>query len=470
MRRLRNIFMILVGGICFFTLKTGEESITWAQAEVGSSHITQTLPGKIVFQAETDGDREIYAIQADGSHFVQLTDNAVADEYPRWSPDGEQIVFTSNRDGNYEIYVMDADGENQRRLTHRATDDKEPDWSPDGKQISFTSYSRPDEFHLAVMKADGTELRRILPNHEKGNWPAWSPVGNVIACAVTRYNLAWGLHLLNLDNTPLVRITGSGDMQPAWSPDGQRIAYVSRQNTSKPSIWVMNADGSAKRDMLTDKNVEALGPAWSPDGKYLVYAQSRDRRDPNWELAAISVEDQQPVKFAEYPLQGIAPDWHGGSISEDIFARKGIPWPLRIIYETEYAPHSTGKYRRDPEALNDRALVADKDSKQGLMSYDPYTIFPPGEYTVNFRIKASDYDKKETPLVRIDVATNRGRTQLEQQDLRGVDFQKKDRYQEFEIAFVLEEPQKLEFRVWFFATGTVWVDRITVTAKLSYHQ
>lgn len=231
----------------------------------------------------------------------------------------------------------------------------------------------------------------------------------------------------------------------------------------------MNADGSAKRDLLADKNVEALGPAWSPDGKYLVYAQSRDRRDPNWEVAAVSVNDRQHLEFAEYPLYGMAPDWHRGNISDEIFARKAIPWPLRIIYETEYASHSTGKYKRDPEALNKRALVAYKGDKQGFMSHGPYTLFPPGEYTVNFRIKASDYDKKETPLVRIDVATYQGRAQLEQMDLRGVDFQKKNRYQEFEIAFVLEEPQKLQFQVWFFATATVWVDRITVTAKLSYH-
>lgn len=472
MKRIRIIFMLLVGGMCLFISMSREPigvSAAWAQTEALSPHQPQMLSGKIVFQAETDGDWEIYAIQADGTHLVQLTDNAAADEHPRWSPDGEQIVFTSNRDGNYEIYVMNADGEDQRRLTRQMTDDKEPDWSPEGDQISFTSYARPDEFHLVVMQNDGTELRRILPNHEKGNWAAWSPAGNVIACAVTRYNLAWGLHLLDLDKAPIVRVTGSGDRQPAWSPNGQQIAYVSRRNASKSSIWIMNTDGSAKRHVLTDKNVEALAPAWSPDGKYLVYAQTRDRRDPNWELAVVSMDDQQHLEFSEYPLHGMAPDWHGGSISDEIVSRKGIPWPLRIIYETEYASHSTGKYKRDPEAYNQHALAAHKGNKQGFMSYGPYTIFPPGEYLVKFRIKASDYDKKETPLVRLDVAANRGATQLGRQEVRGKDIQKKDRYQEFEISFVLEEPQKLEFRVWFFAAATVWVDRITAAAKLSYH-
>lgn len=459
--------------LCFLSLIRCEYigiSSTWAQTEEESPQQRQVLPGKIVFQAATDGDWEIYAIHADGSHLVQLTDNVFADEHPRWSPDGEQIVFTSNRDGNYEIYVMNADGEDQRRLTYQATDEKEPAWSPDGEFIVFTSYSRPEEFHLAIMKADGTEIRRISPISEQGNWASWSPHDTAITYAATRYNLPWGIQLLFLDADSITRVTGSGDMQPAWSPDGRQIAYVSGRDTSKTKVWIMNADGSAKRNLLVDKNVEALAPAWSPDGHYLVYAQSRDRRDPNWELSVVSIDDSRHLELADHPLYGMTPDWHDGSISEAIVERKGISWPLRIIYETEYTPHSTGRYRHDPEALNERALVAHKGHKQGFMSYGPYTLFPAGEYNIQYRLKASDYSKKETPLVRIDVAAKRGSLQLGHLELHGADIQKKNRYQEFDISFALKEPEKLEFRVWFFAAATVWVDRITVTAKLSYHE
>lgn len=459
--------ILIMGNVLLYSL------CGWVHAGlvIEQPFLPPALAGKVVFQGETDGDWEIYAINADGTHLVQLTDNAWADEQPRWSPDGQQIAFSSNRDGQYQIYVMQADGSQQKQLTSQPADAREPVWSPDGQQIVFTVYRGDDDFYLFLMNADGAQVRQLTPRQERSHFPHWSPDKQRIAYCAARYNLDWGIHLLTPNTAqPAVRLTGSGDVQPAWTPDGQQIAYVSRQSTSKPSIWVMNADGSAKRDLLADKDVEVCTPAWSPDGKYLVYAQARDRRDPNWELAVVSVDDQQHLEFAEYPLYGMAPDWHGGGVSDEMFARKGIPWPLRILYETEYALHSTGKYKHDPEALNGRALVAYKGYKQGLMSYGPYTLFPPGEYTVNFRIKASEYGRQNTPLVRIDVAMQRGRVRLEEHDLYAEHFQKKDRYQDFQIAFILEQSQKLEFRVWFLAAATIWVDRITVTAKLSTHQ
>ena len=56
-----------------------------------------------------EGDKEIYAMNADGSNEIRLTFNWGVDASPNWSPDG-RILFTSNRDGRGEIYVMNADG------------------------------------------------------------------------------------------------------------------------------------------------------------------------------------------------------------------------------------------------------------------------------------------------------------------------------------------------------------------------
>ena len=58
-------------------------------------------------------------MDADGTNIRRLTNDPAEDEYPAWSPDGQQIVFSSNRDGNEEIYVMDADGSNPAPPDHR---------------------------------------------------------------------------------------------------------------------------------------------------------------------------------------------------------------------------------------------------------------------------------------------------------------------------------------------------------------
>ena len=75
--------------------------------------------GKIAFSSERDGDNEVFVMNPDGSEPTNLTNNAVFDDDPAYSPDGSKITFVSVRDGNFEIYVMNADGSAPRRLTNK---------------------------------------------------------------------------------------------------------------------------------------------------------------------------------------------------------------------------------------------------------------------------------------------------------------------------------------------------------------
>jgi tricorn protease-like protein len=80
--------------------------------------------GKIAFSrdrgGDSDGDAEIYRMNADGSHLTRLTNNSVDDTQPDWSPDGTKIAFMSgvHKGSNLEIYTMNADGSEQTRLTN----------------------------------------------------------------------------------------------------------------------------------------------------------------------------------------------------------------------------------------------------------------------------------------------------------------------------------------------------------------
>lgn len=270
-----------------------------------------TLPGatgKILFQSDRDGDFEIYVMNVDGSELTQLTDNAAADEYPTWSPDGTQIAFTSNRDGNYNIYVMNADGGNPRRLTDNPRDDGDPMWSPDGKRIAF-SFDEGGDYEIYVINADGAGLERFTDTIGKNILPAFSPDGKRLAYTGNRY-LGWNVYVTNLDKTDDKRVTdGHGACRQDWSPDSAKLAYVSQKADGKGDIWIMNPDGSEKTRLTTDDHNYDYYPDWSPDGKFIAYAKTSDKEKGNWELWIMTADGSRHAQITNHPAQDKFPDW-----------------------------------------------------------------------------------------------------------------------------------------------------------------
>ena len=429
------------------------------------------LSGKIVFQADHDGDWEIYAMNADGTRLAQLTNNEFDDEQPRWSPDGTQIAFASNRDGRYEIYTMNADGTGTRRLTDQAADAKEPAWSPDGTQIVFTSYSRgQDECHLYIMNNDGTGLQKLSEINGYGKQPCWSPDGTMIAFSFMRYDLDWGIHAFNMQNRRVERLTGSGSSRPVWSPDNARLAYVTERPSSPSAIMTMNLADRGVQTVLCSEDVGTLHFAWSPDSQHLIYPQAQNDEPPNWQLMVMGLANLQVSEIAKYPVQGIWPDWSSGEISDEIFEQRGAPWRLQEVYESEHSLSAAGRAEQDDDALNGQAIFAAAGDQAGFMAYGPYEEFPPGDYIATFRLKIPNDEKKETPIVQIEVVAVKNGTRLAERTLYGGDFAKKKEYHTFELAYSSETSQQLELRVFFFAQASVLLDRITLSATLPNDQ
>jgi len=250
---------------------------------------------KIAFESGREGDSDIYLVNPDGSNLQRLTKGKNAWE-PDWSPDRSQILVASTlHGGEDEVYVMDADGSNMRRLTHtpgEGTSSWAADWSPDGQKIVFMSNrggSPPgsDGYDLYVMNADGSNLRQLTRAHGWNAAPAWSPDGD---------HIAFGSY----DESK-----GKGDVPPGmgWY----------RTSPSSPmwraGIWLIAPDGTGPRRLIN----HGERPSWSPDGKKIAFASSHhageQQTDTDIEIYVMDVDGANIQRLTHRPGADGNPDW-----------------------------------------------------------------------------------------------------------------------------------------------------------------
>ncbi len=243
-------------------------------------------PGMLAFVSERDGNSEIYVINGDGTGLLRLTHDPGLDVDPAWSPDGKRIAFASDRAGSSDIYVMDADGSNLARRTQSGSSHS-PAWSADGKEIAFSSF-RGGQDGIYVMSVDGDWANPRLVGFDRG-WnthPAWSPDGERIAFVSDwrGFDFVFDVYVMNADGSeittmfegPFQYVDGPiFYFQPAWSPEGGRIAVVVCPRAwsdcyPDSSIAIANADGSGLKTLV--KTSGFARPTWSPDGGTIAFS------------------------------------------------------------------------------------------------------------------------------------------------------------------------------------------------------
>ena len=215
----------------------------------------------------------------------------------------EKIVFASERTmgkgvsnptGDAEIFRMNPNGTGVRQLTFNQADDFGPNLSPDGQKIAYESIgsqpSNPEgDREVYVMNADGSGITNLTNNRATLNdrTPEFSPDGQKIAFVsegeqVGNPQADSEIYAMNLDGSDQKNLTNNGDLLHevgfSFSPDGQKIAYTSfgpqaSNPEGEPEVYVMSAsDGSGQKNLTNNDGVVAdQDPSFSPEGQKIAY-------------------------------------------------------------------------------------------------------------------------------------------------------------------------------------------------------
>lgn len=258
---------------------------------------------------------------------IILAVTSVGEKYsPSLSPDGKQLAFAWNGGTglHFSIYVKYIGTEEPLRLTKQESVDFNPVWSPDGRYIAFCRIQK-GETGIYIIPALGGAERKVRDTHweERDFYQvffyfgrlSWSPDGKLLAFSDrTSSNEPTAIYLLSLGSLSARRLTAPGfpgDYNPAFSPDGQTLAF-NRGSHGITSIYTLPVAGGEERRVITGPQY-GWGLAWTPDGRDIVFGRAGWLARSGW-LWKISARGGEPERL-QFGQEGTEPSIRGNRLA-----------------------------------------------------------------------------------------------------------------------------------------------------------
>jgi Tol biopolymer transport system component/DNA-binding winged helix-turn-helix (wHTH) protein len=241
-----------------------------------------------------------HRVGATQMNVVRFTSYPGKEKDPALSPDGQRLAFAWDGESgdNFDIYVRSIEPagelplttERPLRLTTDPAAELSPTWSPDGRYLAFARVSAGNSAIYVIPPMGGQErkLTELYSVWSEGKSLDWSPTGkSLIVSAKNAREGPYSFYLISADTGDNRKLTSPpegmrADIFPAFSPDGQTLAF--RQRFASNYLYLLPLNQPEPKRLPT--HTDSWGHAWSADGREIVFASLKGGTTQLWRISA----------------------------------------------------------------------------------------------------------------------------------------------------------------------------------------